>query len=141
MGLHFQNIIRSITQDVQIILSDINILTADEEEKIWKTFNTPKIEFMDNKTIHGLFSEQVSLVPNKVAVVCEKTHLTYRELDERSSRLANYLHQEGVKKEDIIGLMTERSVEMIIGMLAILKVGEAICLSTRSYPRIVFTIC
>ncbi|MGW8444292.1 amino acid adenylation domain-containing protein [Paenibacillus sp. S33] len=123
MGLHFQNIIRSITQDVQIILSDINILTADEEEKIWKTYNTPKIEFMDNKTIHGLFEEQVSLVPNKVAVVCEKTHLTYRELDERSSRLANYLHQEGVKKEEIIGLMTERSVEMIIGMLAILKVG------------------
>jgi len=72
-----------------------------------------------------LFEEQVKRAPEAVAVVFEDHALTYRELDARANRLAHYLRRRGVGPEVLVGLFVERSLEMVVGLLAILKAGGA----------------
>ncbi|AKD58729.1 peptide synthetase [Spirosoma radiotolerans] len=83
----------------------------------------------------ALFSEQVSKHPQCVAVQFDGQQLTYRQLDERSSQLANYLRKRGVTEETLVPICLNRSLEMIIGLLAILKAGGAYVPIEPDYPR------
>ena len=84
--------------------------------------------------IAQLFEEQVALRPAQIAIVFGAEQLTYGELDQRASQLAVYLQSQGVGIEDLVGLCTERSVEMIVGMLGILKAGGAYVPIDPNYP-------
>ncbi|WP_144668636.1 AMP-binding protein, partial [Bacillus altitudinis] len=80
------------------------------------------------------FEEQVKKSPETKAVVFEDNELTYQELNERANQLAYQLREKGVKREDFIGIMTERSVEMIVGILGVLKAGGAYLPLDPTYP-------
>ncbi|RZL55926.1 MAG: non-ribosomal peptide synthetase, partial [Pedobacter sp.] len=86
-------------------------------------------------TISALFSKQANLTPDGIALVFENKELTYQQLEERSNQLANYLISSGVAKEDLIPICLNRSMEMIIGILGVLKAGCAYVPIDPSYPK------
>lgn len=106
-------------------LNDINVTNTKELELLEKVFNNQKNSLDSKKTIIDVFSKIVEKYPNKVAVKYCEEEITYQELDIKSSIVRNKLYDIGIKKEEIIGLVTDKSIEMIIGMLGILKAGAA----------------
>ncbi|HEY7403806.1 MAG TPA: amino acid adenylation domain-containing protein [Candidatus Angelobacter sp.] len=88
-----------------------------------------------HRTIPEIFEEQVRQTPDTVAVVYEGSELTYRELNERANQLAHYLHGVGVKPGARVGICVERSLEMVVGVLGILKTGAAYVPLDRNYPQ------
>ncbi|NEP13292.1 MAG: amino acid adenylation domain-containing protein [Symploca sp. SIO2C1] len=95
--------------------------------------NTP-VDYPQDKCIHQLFEEQVEKTPDAVAVVFDSEQLTYRELNCRANQLARYLQNLGVKPESLVGICIERSLEMMVGLLGILKAGCAYVPLALAYP-------
>jgi non-ribosomal peptide synthetase component F len=111
------------------------MLSKEEEEKILYKFNETKKDY-PNKTFSTLFEEQVEKTPNELALVFENKKLTYKELNEKANSLAYYLRNEKkIKKEDLVGIMINRSLEMIIAMLAVMKAGGAYIPIDPSFPN------
>ena len=94
-------------------------------------------EFVSDKslTLHGLFEAQVEKTPETIAFVFDREQLTYRELNERANQLAHYLRFLNVAPEMLVGICLERSIEMIVGMLGILKAGGAFVPLDPSQPQ------
>ena len=86
-------------------------------------WNETAVEYAARAGLHELFEEQVARTPEAVAVVYEEEEVTYAELNERANRLAHYLQSLGVGPETLVGICVERSVEMMVGLLGILKAG------------------
>ncbi|MBZ9636379.1 non-ribosomal peptide synthetase [Clostridium sp. FP1] len=135
MTVHFENILNEIVSSVAISISEIKIISEEEKNRILYDFNDTYAEYPRDKTIHELFEEQVEKTPDNVAVVFEDKELTYRELNERANRLARTLRGKGVKPDSIVGIMVDRSIEMIVGMLGILKSGGAYLPIGSEYPE------
>ena len=106
-----------------------------ELHKIIVEFNDTKTDYPQDKTIVDLFEEQVERTPENIAVVFEDKQLTYRELNNKSNQLANYLQTLGVKPEVLVGICVERSLKMVIGLLGILKAGGAYVPLDPTYPK------
>lgn len=102
-----------------------------------------EVEYPRDKTLHQLFEEQAARTPGNRAVIFKDQTLSYQELNERSSRLAQVLMDKGVGSDHIVAIMVERSFEMIIGLLAIFKAGGAYLPIDPHYPeeRIRFMLC
>ncbi len=132
---HYINIINTILEDSTIKISDINILSKAEQSKILYEFNNTKMDYPKEKTISILFEEQVQKTPNNIAIVFENQELTYKELNEKANCLAHYLRKKGINRNDIIGIMVNRSLEMIIAILAVLKSGGAYIPIDPEYPE------
>jgi amino acid adenylation domain-containing protein/non-ribosomal peptide synthase protein (TIGR01720 family) len=97
----------------------------------------PISEFVPDKTLtlHGVFEAQVEKTPEAIALVFDQEQLTYRELNERANQIAHYLRSLNVAPEMLVGICLERSIEMIVGMLGILKAGAAFVPLDRSQPQ------
>src|SRR5262245_1321625 len=94
-----------------------------------------KKDYPQSDGIHQRFEAQVARTPDAVAVVCNDKHLIYRELNRRANQLASYLRAFGVAPEVLVGICVERSLEMVVGLLAILKAGGAFVPLDPTYPR------
>ena len=129
------HIINQILESNEIKLKDIEIVTPDEKHKILYDFNNTKADYPRDKTISQLFEEQVEKTPDNVAVVFENQQLTYRELNERANSLAHYLRDKGIGRNDIVGIMVNRSLEMIVSILAVLKCGACYIPIDPEYPQ------
>ncbi|EQB89765.1 hypothetical protein M918_18990 [Clostridium sp. BL8] len=116
-------------------IKDIKILSQKDMEKILHEFNDTKADYPKDKTIHELFQDQVEKTPDNIAVIFEDKKLTYRELNERSNSLARVLRDKGVKADSIVGIVVERSLEMIVGIMGILKAGGAYLPIDPNYPK------
>nr|VFJ54095.1 MAG: AMP-binding enzyme [Candidatus Kentron sp. FM] len=110
-------------------------LSAAERHKILVEWNDTQTDYPRDKCIHQLFEAQVERAPDAMAVVFEGQQLTYQELNRRANRLAHHLQSLGVKPETLVGICVERSLEMIVGLLAILKAGGAYVPLDPSYPK------
>nr|WP_278046118.1 non-ribosomal peptide synthetase [Clostridium beijerinckii] len=135
MNSHFINILNFIVENPQGMVSDIDILSEKEKHQILYEFNDTKADYPSNKTIQELFEEQAEKTPDNIAVVFEDEKLTYRELNEKSNSLARLLREKGVGPDSIVGIMVERSPEMIIGIMGILKSGGAYLPIDISFPK------
>lgn len=129
------HILFSCIDNPEVKLCDIEIVTEEEKQKILYEFNNTKTDYPRNKTIHQLFEEQVKRTPNDIAVVFEDKKLTYSELNCKANCVARILRDKGVSSDVIVGIMVERSLEMIIGILAILKAGGAYLPIDPEYPE------
>ncbi len=123
-------ILQQCIQDINVKLKDLALLTKQEVNRLLYEFNSLHQDYPEKKTIHQLFEEQAEKTPDRTAVVGESIyrgicHLSYRELKERSSRLAALLRKKGIGPDCIVGLMLEPCLEMVIGILAILEAGGA----------------
>jgi len=105
-------------------LGDLDITTA-EDARVTAASNATRADFDDEATIHGLFERQARATPDAVALVGDRGTLSYAELDGRANRLARTLRARGVAADDLVGVLAERSVEMLVAVLAILKAGGA----------------
>ena len=135
MAIHYTNIVNSLLNNKDIKISDICMLSESEKNKILFDFNNTKTDYSRNKTLSQLFEEQVEKTPDNIAVVFENTCLTYKELNERANSLAYYLREHGIVRNDIVGIMVNRSLEMIISILAVLKSGAAYLPIDPTYPK------
>src|SRR5439155_13650303 len=102
----------------------VPILTEAERRRILVEWNNTRVEF-PKTSVHRMFEEQVSRTPDAVAVIDEYRRITYSDLNARANRLARALVSVGVSRNVMVGICTERSVEMVVGLLAILKAGGA----------------
>jgi amino acid adenylation domain-containing protein len=122
---HFQQLLEQIVLNPQQQLTRLNPLTPRERKQVLEDCNETTAPYPGTKTIDRLFREQVEKTPARTAVVFAGHHLTYRELDEHTDGLAVRLRAQGLGPERIAGIMLDPSLEMIIGMLGILKAGGA----------------
>ncbi|MBG9454987.1 hypothetical protein ABE61_13200, partial [Lysinibacillus sphaericus] len=123
-------------------VAEIETVTEDEKEKILHDFNATKTEYPREKTVVELFEEQAAKTPDQIALVFEGEEVSYRELNERANVLAHKLRELGVKPDDFVAIMAERSIEMITGIYGIIKAGAAYVPIDPTYPeeRIAFML-
>ncbi|MHB8063937.1 MAG: acyl carrier protein, partial [Ruminiclostridium sp.] len=131
----YLNILSCVTDRQGILIKDIDFLSDKERQMLLYDFNDTDADYPRNTTIHELFEKCVEGVPENIAVTFGKATLTYKELDEKANALARTFRKLGVKADDIVAIMVERSCEMIVGMLAILKAGGAYLPIDPSYPK------
>ena len=129
---HYMYVIEQILNNNEIKIDDINIIT-EKENKLLEKFNETDGE-INNDTTAYLIEKQVDENPNNIAVICEDKKITYKELDEKANSLANHLIEKGIKRNDIVCIMTNRSIETIVAMYAILKAGGAFLNIDPTYP-------
>ncbi|HZK56304.1 MAG TPA: amino acid adenylation domain-containing protein [Desulfosporosinus sp.] len=115
-------------------LCELHMLSQEELNMLLLGFNQTELPY-EAKTISDLFEEQVKKSPESTAIVFGDKRLTYRELDEKSDKLARYIRGKGMTKNSIVGLLVNRSLEMVIGILGILKAGAAYLPLDPGYPR------
>ena len=129
------NELKSVVNNPNILIRDIDILNEEEKNKLLNDFNKTKMEYPKNKTIVDLFEEQVKKTPSNIAVVNGNSKLTYKELNQKSNALARVLRGKGVEAETIVGIMIDKSLEMLIGIMGILKAGGAYLPIDPEYPE------
>jgi len=137
---NYATLLESIVTNPDAHVADLSLLTTAQRQQILIEWNATKAEFPYQKSIHQVFQEQAQLTPHDVAVVCDTTRLTFAELNARANQLAQYLRRRGVGPEVRVAICVERSVEMIVGLLAILKAGGTYVPLEPSFPaeRIAF---
>ncbi len=134
MGSHYRNLLKSIVAAPEQRISELKLLSESESEQILKQWNATREEGLDGLCIQQMVEETAERSGEAEAVICGEQRLTYRELNERANRLAHYLLEKGVGPEVLVGVMTTRSVEMLIGVLGILKAGGAYLPLDADYP-------
>ncbi len=132
---HFQNLLRAIIVNPQESVSLLPLLSEQEQKQLLVDWNQTKTDYPQEQCIHQLFESQVERTPDAIAVVFEEQSLTYGELNCLANQLAHYLQKSGVKPDELVGICLERSLDMIVGLLAILKVGGAYVPIDPDYPQ------
>ncbi len=132
---YFKNIIYAIISTPDLRISDIQMMAQQEREKILAISNGIVEPVNLDATIHGMFEKIARAHPNKTALVFGEARLTYGELNRRAERLAILLRNQGIGRDNIVGLMVERSFEMVIGMLSIMKAGGAYLAIDLKFPQ------
>ncbi|BAT56842.1 amino acid adenylation domain-containing protein (plasmid) [Nostoc sp. NIES-3756] len=132
---HFQVLLEGIVTNPQQRLSELPLLTANEQHQLLVEWNNTEIDYPQDQYIHQLFEAQVEKTPDAIAVVFENQQLTYRELNAKANQLAHYLQKLGVQPEVLVGICVERSLEMFIGILGILKAGGVYLPLDPAYPK------
>uniref|UniRef100_UPI00055EA27F AMP-binding protein n=1 Tax=Paenibacillus ehimensis TaxID=79264 RepID=UPI00055EA27F len=124
----------AIVSDPAAKIASLGILTAEEKAQIEHVFNPAAPESPENEAFHALFEQQAERTPEATAVVYENDRLTYRELNERANRLARTLRAQGVKPNRLVGILADRSTELLVGALAVWKAGGAYVPLDPDYP-------
>ncbi|NEO77192.1 non-ribosomal peptide synthetase [Moorena sp. SIO4G3] len=131
---HFQKLLEEIVINPEQTISSLPLLSENELHQLLIEWNDTASAYPSDKCIHQLFEEQVERTPDAVAIIFEQEKLTYRQLNEQANKLAYYLQSKGVGVEMPVGICVERSLEMVVGVLAILKAGGAYVPLDSSYP-------
>jgi amino acid adenylation domain-containing protein len=131
---HYSLLLRSMISAPHAPILSIEILSPEERHMLLEDFNATAESFPE-KTVIGLFEGLVERMPNATAVQYEEDELSYLELNQRANRLARRLRELGVGLETRVGLLVERSIEMVVGLLAVMKAGGAYVPLDPEYPR------
>ena len=138
---HYRILLDSIVAQPDLHISDLPILIEAERQQLLWNWNNTTVDYPRDKCIHHLFEEQVERTPDAVAVISQslrqrtEERVTYRDLNRRANQLAHYLAKLGVGPGTYVGISLERSVEMVVGLLGILKVGGAYVPLDPAFPR------
>ncbi|AIL12638.1 hypothetical protein IM40_02420 [Candidatus Paracaedimonas acanthamoebae] len=135
LGAHYQQLLTEIMAAPQGAIGAFELLTSSERQKILYDWNNTSAPYPSDVCLHELFEAQVERTPDAIAVRFEDESLSYRELNERSNRLAHALRAEGVGPEVLVAIALDRSFEMIISVLGILKAGGAYVPLDPSFPE------
>ncbi|QRO01038.1 non-ribosomal peptide synthase/polyketide synthase [Archangium violaceum] len=131
---HLRTLLEAAVANPGQRVSALPLLTEEEQRRVLEEWNATEVEWPREKCIHELVTEQARARPEAVAVSCEGQKLTYRELEERANKLGNHLRGLGVGPEVRVALSVERSLELVVGMLGILKAGGVYVPLEPSYP-------
>ncbi len=135
MFRHYLRLLEGGLAEPEQPISRLPLLDDVERHKILIEFNQTSADFPDDTRLHDFVARQAEKTPGDTAVICGDERITYRELNARANQLANYLIKRGAGPEVLIGVHTERSVRMLVGILGILKSGSAYVPLDPMYPR------
>ena len=130
---HYETLLRGAVEDAERPISQLPLLTEREREEILVRWNSTAADF-DARPVHELVADQVARMPDAVAAVGVDERITYGELDRRSNQLAHYLRSLGVEPGGLVGIVLDRTVDLLVSMLAIHKSGCAYVPIDPSYP-------
>ena len=134
LSQHFIELLKGIVKNPQLPISEISLLNDKEREQILFDWNKTVCNFPKNKCLHQLFEEIVDKVGNRIAAEFDGQSLTYTDLNSKANQLANYLIKAGVKPETFVGIYIERSLNLLIGIFAIWKIGAAYVPMDPAFP-------
>ena len=135
MQVALRSLAEALDTAPQVATKTLNILPDAERQQLLYDWNDTRTEFPNHTCIHQLFEAQVLKTPEATAVVFEEEQLSYGELNRRANRLAHYLRELGIGPDDRVALCVERSLEMVIGLMAVLKAGGAYVPLDPGYPQ------
>jgi len=122
---HFQSLLQFVATDAEQQICDLPLLTAQERFQLLVEFNDTNSIETSAVCVHELIAAQAERTPDAIAIEFDGAQLTYREMNRRANQLAHFLQRSGVGPDVVVGLCLERSPEMVIGILGILKAGAA----------------
>lgn len=132
---HLGQILEEMVKNQETSINKLPLLTPGEKEEIIYGWNQSKSDYPDGACIHHLFETHAEQHPDSIALVTEEQELTYKQLEERANQLANFLQKQGVKPQSRIGICIERSIDMVVGILATLKAGGIYVPLDPNYPE------
>jgi surfactin family lipopeptide synthetase A len=135
MEKHFGKLLEGIAENSGETLWKLPLLTEAERYRLVVEWNNTAMDYARDRCVHQLFEAQAVRTPNATAVVFGKESLTYGELDRRANQLAHHLIRLGASPDGLVAICLDRSLEMVIGLLAILKAGAAYVPLDPAYPR------
>ena len=131
---HYRVLLEAIVANPDQRIDELQILPPEEEKKLLSEWNDPARSFARDRCIHQLFERQAERTPDNTAVVFEDSAFSYRELNRRASQLAHRLRTLGVGPEVLVGICVERSLDMLVAILGVLKAGGGYLPLDPSYP-------
>ncbi|MFJ5438313.1 amino acid adenylation domain-containing protein, partial [Pectobacterium brasiliense] len=131
---YLRNVLMAMTDDVTQPVATLPMLPEAERRQVIVDFNATDADFPQDALIHQLVEDQAARTPEAIAVLFEDQHLTYDALNRRANQLAHHLLSLGVKPDDRVAICVERSLDMVIGLLGILKAGAAYVPLDPGYP-------
>lgn len=134
MLANFQTLLTEIVANPDTNVDRLPLLTASERNQLLVEWNNTQKDYQLDLCLHQLLENQVTKTPDAIAVVFEDKHLTYGELNHQANLLASYLQQQGVSKDVLVGIYLERSLDLVVALLAVLKTGGAYVPLDPTYP-------
>lgn len=131
---HFETLLASMVAEPNSAIGRLNLITAAEQQQLLTEWNATATALPRGTCLHQFIEAQAQKTPDAVAVVCAEQELTYAQLNARANQLAAYLCKLGVRPESLVGLCCERSLDMLIGLVGILKSGGAYLPLDPAYP-------
>ncbi|WP_219267618.1 non-ribosomal peptide synthetase [Pseudomonas sp. Xaverov 259] len=135
MAEHWISLLHAMVAGDEQRIGELPMLAADEQQMLIQAWNQTAQAYPTEQGIHSLIEEQVQRTPDAPALVFAETTLSYAQLDARANQLAHALREQGVGPDVLVGICVERSVEMVVGLLAILKAGGAYVPLDPEYPQ------
>jgi amino acid adenylation domain-containing protein len=131
---HWAVILQAFMSDIQTPVGAVPLLTATEREQLLTRWNDTRVDFPRNRSVQQIFETQVVETPNAVALCFQDEELSYSRLNAQANQLAHHLIRAGIQSDDCVGVFIERSPEMIIGIIAVLKAGAVYVPLDPDYP-------
>ncbi|MDZ7401244.1 MAG: amino acid adenylation domain-containing protein [candidate division KSB1 bacterium] len=132
---HLERILSDIVAQPDRTLDTFSVIEPTEYQKIVVDWNQTHSDYPADRCIHELITEQAERTPEQIAIRFEETEISYHQLNQRSNQLANYLKKQGVTIESVVAVCHERSPELIISLLGVLKAGAAYLPLDPNYPK------
>jgi amino acid adenylation domain-containing protein len=132
---HYRKLLEEAVEHLDRPISDLEMLDDIERRTVLEEWNRTDVPYPADRCIHEFMEEKCGQMPEAIALICGRDHLSYRELNGRANRLANYLRRQGVGSESAVGICLERSLEMVVSILGVLKAGGAYLPLDPSYPK------
>jgi amino acid adenylation domain-containing protein len=132
---HFRTLLEGVIADPDKRVSEIEMLTQDERQQLLVEWNQTQADYRADKCIGDLFEIQARKAPHATAIETDDSRITYFELNRRANQVAHYLARIGVGRESLAGVCLDRSVDLMIALLGILKAGAAYVPLDPAYPR------
>jgi amino acid adenylation domain-containing protein len=134
MATHWRSVLEAMVESPKSRLSELPLLTAPERQRLLVEWNSATVNYQRDLCVHERFEMQAKRTPETIAVTCEDKRLSYADLDRRANQIAHHLRKLGVGAGARVGLCVERSLEMVVGLLGILKSGAAYVPLDPSFP-------
>jgi amino acid adenylation domain-containing protein len=134
MAVHYQTLLEAIVANPECGIHELPLMSNDEKRALLTDYNATHVAYPQHTLLHELLEEQAAATPDAVAVVFEDVSLTYAELNGRANELAHHLRSLGLSQEGRAGVLLERSSDLVVALLAVLKAGGACVPLDPSYP-------
>lgn len=135
MGQQFNQMLSEAVQAPDKPIGEWDLLTKEDIQRFIERHNRTQYPYPKHRTVPSLFEEQAARIPDEPAIIEEGRQFTYKELNQAANRLAHYLRKQGVEREQAVGILAERTAEMVIGILAIIKAGGAYVPIDPDHPQ------
>jgi amino acid adenylation domain-containing protein len=134
MGRHFGQLLEAVVADPEQRIRELTMLSEEEQLRLLVEWNETQRDYKLDGGLKDLFEKQVERTPEHVAITCAGEQITYRRLHERANQLAHYLKSRGIGPEAQVGICLERSIDLVTGILGVLKTGAAYAPLDPDYP-------